>query len=221
MPWAERLHHGLHILPIIALFLTVLGSMYFGIATPTEAAVVGALGAIVLAWAYGGLTMAVFVDALMATVRTTCMVLFIIIGAQVLTNALTYTGVSRGVSEWIVAFELSRWVLFLALVVLYLFLGCFVDGVSMIYITLPVLFPVVAAAGFDAIWFGVVLTILIELGQITPPVGLNLFTIHGISGGAAFSEVVIGSIPFVFVMLIMILLLAIWPEMALWLPSTM
>jgi tripartite ATP-independent transporter DctM subunit len=221
MPWGERLRHGVHVVPIVGLFLVVLGSMFFGIATPTAAAVVGALGSIALAKAYGGLTMPVFLDALMATVRTTCMVLFIIIGAQVLSNALTYTGVSRGVSEWIVAMELSKWMLFLALVILYLFLGCFVDGVSMIYITLPVLFPVVLAAGFDPIWFGVVLTILIELGQITPPVGLNLFTIHGISGGAPFSEVVRGSVPFVFVMLFMLVLLALWPGMALWLPGLM
>ncbi|MGE4048806.1 MAG: TRAP transporter large permease [Acetobacteraceae bacterium] len=221
MPWGERIRHILHVLPIITLFLVVLGSMYFGLATPTEAAVVGALGAIALAWAYGGLTLPIFADALIATVRTTCMVLFIIVGAQILSNALTYTGVSRGVSEWIVGLDLSRWLLLIALVALYLILGCFVDGVSMIYITLPVLFPVVLAAGFDPVWFGVVLTILIELGQITPPVGLNLFTIHGISGGAPFSEVVIGSVPFVVVMVLTILLLAVWPDLALWLPSTM
>ena len=218
---AERWRRVAHILPIVGLFLAVLGSMFFGIATPTEAAVVGALGALVLARGYGGLTWAVFWDALMGTVRVTCMVLFIIIGAQILSNALTYTGVSRGVSEWIVGLELSRWTLFLALVVLYLILGCFVDGVSMIYITLPVLFPVVVQAGFHPIWFGVILTVLIELGQITPPVGLNLFTIHGISGGYPFSDVVIGSVPFVFVMLFTILLLCLWPGLALWLPSIM
>ena len=113
MPWSDRLRYGLHILPIIGLFLAVLGSMYFGIATPTEAAVVGARARSCWPGAMAGLR-AGLRDALMATVRTTCMVLFIIIGAQVLTNALTYTGVSRGVSEWIVALELSRWVLFLA-----------------------------------------------------------------------------------------------------------
>jgi C4-dicarboxylate transporter, DctM subunit len=107
------------------------------------------------------------------------------------------------------------------LVVLYLALGCFVDGISMIYMTLPVLLPLIKSFGFDLIWFGIVLTILIELGQITPPVGLNLFTIHAISGGASFSEVVHGSIPYVILMLMMILLLALFPELALWLPTTM
>ena len=221
MPWGERLAHGVHVLPIVGLLGMVLAAIYFGVATPTEAAVMGALGALALAWAYGGLGWAMFGEALMSTVRTTCMVLFIIVGAQILSNALSYAGVSRGISEWVVGMELSWWFLLLALVILYLILGCFVDGVSMIYITLPVLYPVVVQTGFDPIWFGVVLTILIELGQITPPVGLNLFTIHGISGGAPFSEVVKGSFPFVFVMLATILLLALFPQLALWLPSTM
>ena len=221
MPWGERLRLGVHVAPIVLLLAAVLATIYFGVATPTEAAVLGALGAIVLAWAYGGLGWAMFGEALMATVRTTCMVLFIIVGAQILSNALSYAGVSRGVSEWVVGMELSWWFLLLALVILYLLLGCFVDGVSMIYITLPVLYPVVIQTGFDPIWFGVVLTILIELGQITPPVGLNLFTIHGISGGAPFSEVVKGSVPFVVIMLATIALLAAFPGLALWLPSTM
>jgi len=221
MPWRERLALGAHVLPIVGLLVAVLAGIYFGVATPTEAAVMGALGAIALAWSYGGLGWSMFGDALMSTVRTTCMVLFIIVGAQILSNALSYAGVSRGVSGWVASLELSWWFLLLALVILYLILGCFVDGVSMIYITLPVLYPVVVQTGFDPIWFGVVLVILIELGQITPPVGLNLFTIHGISGGAPFSEVVKGSFPFVFIMLITILLLAFFPGLALWLPSTM
>jgi C4-dicarboxylate transporter DctM subunit len=147
--------------------------------------------------------------------------MLIILGAQVLSTALTYTGVSRGVSEWISGLGLSRWMLLLALVVLYTVLGCFVDGISMIYITLPVLYPVVVAADINPIWFGIFLTLLIELGAITPPVGLNLFTVHGISGGAPFSEVVKGSLPFVLVMFGAILIIAIWPGIALWLPSMM
>ena len=122
----------------------------------------------------------------MSTVKTTCMVTLIIIGAQILSAALTYSGVSRAVSEWILALGLPKWVFFLALVVLYMVLGCFVDGISMIYMTLPVLLPVIKAFNFDIVWFGIILTILIELGQITPPVGLNLFTIHAISGGLQF-----------------------------------
>lgn len=219
LPWSERLRAGTHILPITGLFLAVLGSMFSGFATPTDAAVVGVLGALVIAWWYGGLTRAVMGAALSSTVRVTCMIMLIIIGAQILSTALTYTGVSRGVSEWISSLGLSRWMLLLALVALYTVLGCFVDGISMIYITLPVLHPVVVAADINLIWFGVFLTLLIELGAITPPVGLNLFTVHGISGGAPFSEVVLGALPFVLVMFLAILIISIWPGLALWLPS--
>jgi C4-dicarboxylate transporter DctM subunit len=170
---------------------------------------------------YGSFTRKVFTESLMATVKTTCMVALIIICAQILSTALTYSGVSRTVSEWVMGLGLGKWQFFVALVVLYLVLGCFVDGVSMIYMTLPVLLPVVKAFGFDLIWFGVILTVLIELGQITPPVGLNLFTIHAISGGAKFSEVAAGSAPYVALMLLVILMLCLWPEIALWLPTTM
>lgn len=212
---------ALHVVPVLGLLVAVLGGIYMGIATPTEAAAVGAVGAILLAIAYRGLTYPVFTQAVMSAVKTTCMVVFIIIGAQILATALTYSGASRAISEWVFALGLSKWVFFAALVVLYIALGFFVDGLSMIYMTLPVLLPLVRAFGFDLIWFGVVLTILIELGQITPPVGLNLFTIHAISGGHSFSEVVKGAAPYVVLMLLMVLLLALFPGIAMWLPTTM
>ena len=211
----------LHVFPVLGLLVVVLGSIYSGIATPTEASALGAAGAIVLAIGYGSFTRRIFSDSLMATVKTTCMVALIIIGAQILSTALTYSGVSRTVSEWIMGMGLSKWEFFIALVILYIVLGCFVDGISMIYMTLPVLLPVVKSFGFDLIWFGVILTVLIELGQITPPVGLNLFTIHAISGGAKFTEVAMGSLPYVGLMLLVILLLCFWPDIALWLPTTM
>jgi tripartite ATP-independent transporter DctM subunit len=211
----------LHVFPVLGLLIVVLGGIYVGFTTPTEAAAVGAAGALVLAAGYGGLNRQVFAKSIMATVKTTCMVTLIIIGAQILSAALTYSGVSRAVSEWILALGLSKWVFFLALVVLYLVLGCFVDGISMIYMTLPVLIPVIKAFGFDLVWFGIILTILIELGQITPPVGLNLFAIHAISGGRSFSDVVIGSMPYCLLMLFVILLLCFFPEIALWLPTTL
>jgi C4-dicarboxylate transporter DctM subunit len=217
----SRVAEAAHVFPVLGLLVVVLGSIYSGIATPTEASALGAAGAIVLAVGYGSFTRRVFTESLMATVKTTCMVALIIICAQILSTALTYSGVSRTVSEWVMGLGLGKWQFFVALVVLYLVLGCFVDGVSMIYMTLPVLLPVVKAFGFDLIWFGVILTVLIELGQITPPVGLNLFTIHAISGGAKFSEVAAGSTPYVALMLLVILMLCLWPEIALWLPTTM
>ena len=211
----------LDVLPIVALLTGVLGGIYAGITTPTEASAIGAAGALVLAAAYRTLTWQVFRDSVMSTVKTTCMVAMIIIGAQILATALTFSGVSRELSEWVLTLGLSKVEFFLMLVVLYVILGCFVDGISMIYMTLPVLLPIIKVIGFDLIWLGVIITILIELGQITPPVGLNLFTIHGISGGAKFSEVVAGSFPYVFLMLGVIAMLWFWPEIALWLPTTM
>jgi len=209
------------VLPLVALLTGVLGGIYAGITTPTEASAVGAAGALVLAAAYRTLTWQVFRDSVMSTVKTTCMVAMIIIGAQILSTALTFSGVSRELSEWVLTLGLSKVEFFLMLVVLYMVLGCFVDGISMIYMTLPVLLPIIKVVGFDLIWLGVIITILIELGQITPPVGLNLFTIHGISGGHKFSEVVAGSFPYVILMLVVIAMLWFWPEIALWLPTTM
>ena len=217
----SRAGEAVHVFPVLGLLVVVLGTIYSGIATPTEASALGAAGAILLAVGYRSFTRKVFTESLMATVKTTCMVALIIICAQILSTALTYSGVSRTVSEWVMGLGLGKWEFFVALVVLYLVLGCIVDGVSMIYMTLPVLLPVVKAFGFDLVWFGVILTVLIELGQITPPVGLNLFTIHAISGGAKFSEVAAGSAPYVGLMLLVILMLCLWPEIALWLPTTM
>lgn len=221
VPAQARRGAVLHLLPIVGLLVIVLGGIYGGVTTPTEASAVGAAGAIALAAAYGRLTRAMLVESLAATVKTTCMVTLIIVGAQVLSTALTFSGVSREISEWMLSLGLSKWSFLAAAVLLYLVLGCFVDGLSMMYMTLPVLLPVFKALEFDLVWLGVIIVIVIEIGQITPPVGLNLFTIHAISGGARFSEVANGSLPYVVLMLAVIVMLALWPDLALWLPRTM
>ena len=210
-----------HVIPILLLLGTVLGTIYSGVATPTEAAAIGAAGALIVAAAYRALTWEVFAGSVMSTVRTTCMISMIIVAAQILSTALTFSGTTREISTWILDLGLSKWTFFALIVVFYIILGLFVDGISMMYMTLPVLFPPIVAMGFDPIWFGIVLTILIELGQVTPPVGLNLFTIHAIAGGHKFSEVAIGSAPYAAIILFMVVLLAIWPELATWLPSTL
>jgi len=219
--WRERLASLSGLPAMVGLIVLVLGSIWFGFATPTEAAAVGASAAILMSVLAGRLSWAVARETLMGTVRTTCMVLFIILGAQILSYALVKTGVSRALTEWVVAQGLSKWVLFAILVVLYIFLGCIIDGISMMVLTLPILYPIVIAAGFDPIWFGVVLVILIELGQITPPVGLTMFVIHGLSGGRPISEIVWGSLPFGILMLAEIVLVSLFPGMVTWLPSKM
>jgi tripartite ATP-independent transporter DctM subunit len=210
----------LDVFPVVALMVMVLGSLWFGIATPTESAAIGATGAFLGAWLYGGLTWHGVRTALVNTTRVTCMVLFIILGAQVLSFALVKVGLNRQVTEWVVGLELSRWVLFAVITVLYIVLGMLVDGISMMVLTLPVLYPIVLKAGFDPIWFGVVLVTLIELGQITPPVGLVLFVIQGIAR-APMSEVALGALPFMVLFLVGIVVIAIFPQTATWLPSLM
>lgn len=216
---AERLRRSLHVLPMCGILIVVLGGIYTGFVTPTEAAALGCFGSLIVALGYRSLTLEIVKDSLSATVRVTCMVSVIIIGAQIMAAAMTYSGATREVTTWIVGLGLSKWEFFWALVVLYVLLGTLVDGVSMIYLTLPVLFPSVVAMGFDPIWFGVVLTVLIEMGQIHPPMGLNLFAIHSIAQGHRFSEVAIGAAPYVVLIFLLLVLLAFFPGMATWLPS--
>ncbi|MGE0629882.1 MAG: TRAP transporter large permease [Hyphomicrobiaceae bacterium] len=208
------------VLPITALIVVVLGGIYSGYTTPTEAAAVGAFGAFVLAACYGRFNWMVCRDSLLSTVKLTCMIMFLIVGAQILSAALTYSGINKEITDWILHIGLSKWAFFCVIVIFFLALGMFVDGVSMMFLTLPVLFPAITAFGFDAVWFGVVLTVLIELGQITPPVGLNLFTIQAISGGKNFRDVAMGAAPYCGLILFLLVLLAFFPALATWLPTT-
>lgn len=219
--WGERLSGLAGVAPMLVLILLVLGSIWLGYATPTEAAAVGAAAATALALASRRLTWRVFAGSVTSTIRTTCMVLFIIVGAQILTYALVKTGASRALTAWVVGLGLSKWILFAIVTLLYIFLGCIIDGVSMMVLTLPILYPIMIAAGFDPIWFGIALVILIELGNVTPPVGLNMFVIHGISGGRPIGEVIWGSLPFGVLMLVVLALIGIFPELVSWLPSTL
>ena len=219
--WGERFRGLRGVAPMLVLILLVLGSIWLGYATPTEAAAVGAAAAVLLALASQRLSWRVFAESVTSTVRTTCMVLFIILGAQVLTYALVKTGASRALTAWVVGLGLSKWVLFVIVTLLYIFLGCIIDGVSMMVLTLPILYPIMLAAGFDPIWFGIALVILIELGNVTPPVGLNMFVIHGISGGRPIGEVIRGSLPFGVLMLVVLALIGVFPGLVSWLPSTL
>lgn len=219
--WGERIGSLAGVAPMFLLILLVLGSIWLGYATPTEAAAVGASAATVLALASRRLSWRVFAESVTSTIRTTCMVLFIIVGAQILTYALVKTGASRGLTASVVGLGLSKWILFVFVTVLYIFLGCIIDGVSMMVLTLPILYPIMVAAGFDPIWFGIALVILIELGNVTPPVGLNMFVIHGLSGGRPIGEVIWGSLPFGILMLVVLALIGIFPGLVSWLPSTL
>jgi tripartite ATP-independent transporter DctM subunit len=216
--WPARGWALLDVAPVVLLMVAVLGSLWFGIATPTECAAVGAVGALAAGIGYRGLDWTRFRTALTNTSRVTCMILFIMIGAQILSFALVRTDLSRQVTQWVVDLELTRWTLLGVVVLLYVGLGMMMDGLSMMLLTLPVLYPIVLNAGFDPIWFGVVLVTLIELGGITPPVGLVLFVIQGISRGSM-AEIVRGTIPFMVLLLLAIAFMAAVPGVVTWLPG--
>ncbi len=207
--------------PIILLMGFVLGGIYAGIVTPTEAAAIGCAGAIAVALVYRELTWGAFKDALSNAVAANCMVMFIIIGAQILTFAVVNANIARELSDVLVNSGLAEWQFFLLLCLMYAVMGCLIDGISMMLLTLPILYPAVQAMGFSGVWFGVVLVIMIEFGQITPPMGLNLVAIHSISGGRSLSDVARGAVPYLFLLTIVVVLLYFWPEIALYIPSKM
>lgn len=218
--WRARLAGLRDLVPVVLLIALVMGGIYAGLMTPTEAAGVGAAGAVAVVALYGGLTIEVLRRSLMDTLRTNAMILFIVIGAQIMSFALVTAGIPRALVSAIESAQLAPYLVLSVVVVMYLVLGCLVDALSLMLLTLPVVFPVMKAAGFDPIWFGVVLVILLEIGLVTPPVGMNLFVIQGMAQ-TTLGEVAWGSLPYVVLMLVGVLMLTIFPEIALWLPRKM
>lgn len=211
----------LHIFPVFGLIILVLGGIYFGVMTPTEAAAIGALLAMILAALYGKLNIANLKIAITHTVQTTSMILFIMIGASIFSFALVNGGINRELTEWVVSFGHIQLTFFIAICIIYLILGCFFDPISILVLTMPIIYPIVLKLDYNPIWLGVVLVILMEIGLITPPVGFNLFIIHAMSGGRPIGEVIRGSFPYVILMLGMIGLLYAFPQLALWIPQAL
>jgi C4-dicarboxylate transporter, DctM subunit len=218
--WRETLAASRSLAPVLLLIVGVIGSIYAGFATPTEAAVVGVVGALAIAWATGGLTRQTFVDSLAATTRTSCMIMFILVGAAFLTAAMGFLGTPRQMGEWISAMNLGPYELIAILVVFYTILGCFLDGISMIVLTMAVVVPAVQVVGIDLVWFGIFVVIVIEMSQITPPVGFNLFVVQSLTG-ANIIEVALAALPFFILMIVMVILMTVFPEIVMLLPRTM
>ncbi len=214
----ERWHSLLELGPVLFLIVLILGSMYGGFASPTEAAAVGVLGAVVISAWQRTLTRDNLRTALMGAVRTSSMVGLIICASVFLSVAMGFLGVPRAVAIWIATLDLSPMGLILTLVLFYVILGCVLEGLSMIVMTLPITLPLVTSAGFDPIWFGVFVVLVVEMAQITPPVGFNLFVIQGMTG-EPISAIARAALPFFVIMLLFALLLALLPELALYLPS--
>ena len=206
------------VLPFMLLISCTLGSIYAGIATPTEAASIGCVAVLLLALLFGQLTWRILADSLHRTVAVVGNIMFIVYTAFLFSYAISFAGVGEVVTATLVGLDLSRSAFFLSLFVLYTILGCLVESIGMIVITVPLLFPVLLRYGIDPIWFGVILVLFIELGQISPPIGINLFVIQGMWNGKL-SDVVMGTVPFHVLMLVLLLLVMLFPALALWLPS--
>jgi len=216
--WKDLVHGLADIWPTLSLMVAVLGGIYTGAVTPTEAAALGTVLAIVLALAHRQLSWQKYRQATVDALKTTGLVVFIIIGAALLHVAWGSLHVARDAVIFISNSGVPSWAILLGMLVFYLFLGCLFDGVSMTLLTIPIIFPLIVEMGYDPLWFGVVLTMVIEIAQITPPVGVNLFVLSGI-GKAPIMEVVRGAIPFFFLHCIALALVVIFPQIILWLPS--
>lgn len=224
MALGAKLRNSRFLAPVILLVLSVIGSMYLGLATPTEAAAIGVIGALVLAAAQGSLNRTTFVQSLMGAVRTSAMVAFILMGAAFLSLSMGFTGLPRALAVWIASLDLSVYTLIAALTIFYIVIGCFLDGISAVVLTMAVVEPMVnipafREIGFTMIWFGIFVTVVVEMAQITPPIGFNLFVLQGMTRHQM-SYIAKTALPMFLIMVLMVAVLVSWPELATWLPET-
>jgi len=217
---AEKVAAARHLLPTVFLIVAVIGSIYAGIATPTEAAALGVLGALVVSAVGGSLTWQSFKASVMGAVKTSTMIAFILAGAAFLTVAMGFTGVPRAMAAWIGEQGFPAWQLLAVLTVLFILLGCFLDGISMVVLTASVILPSVKAAGIDLLWFGIFVVLVVEMAQITPPVGFNLFVIQGLTGRSIF-YIARASWPFFALLLLSVVLIWVFPQIVTFLPGQM
>jgi len=220
LPLKPRLKGLLGVMPTGILIFMVLGGIYLGWATPTEAAAVGAGGAVIISLMGRTLNYQRLKEAMFGAVKTSSMIMFIVMGAAIYAMSIAYLGLGARAAEFIGSLTVSRYLILGCAAILYLGLGCLMDGASMMLLTLPVLYPIMMGLGFDSVWFGVALVILIEIAQITPPVGFNLFVLHGISG-EPIGEIVLASIPFFLLLLLGFVIVTIFPSIILFLPHLM
>ncbi|MFA7503876.1 MAG: TRAP transporter large permease subunit [Burkholderiaceae bacterium] len=216
---ASKLSSSRYLIPVVLLIVLVIGSMYVGIATATEAAAFGVVGSLALALAQRTLNWRTFSESLMGATRTSAMIALILAGASFLSLSMGFTGLPRALATWIGDLQLSQFQLLLALLVFYIILGCFLDGISAVVLTMAVIEPMIRSAGIDPIWFGIFVVVVVEMAQITPPVGFNLFVLQGMTG-RSIGYVAYAALPMFLIMVLMVLILIAWPELATWLPES-
>ncbi len=216
----EKIASIKELVPIFSLIALVLGSIYGGFATPTEAAALGVVGALILALYFKSLNWRIFKESMLNAVKTTVMISFIIAGASFLSQVVGFLGIARAISEYIASLGLSPYMLILVIGIMYIFLGMILDGISIVVMTLPIVLPIVVHAGFDPLWFGIFLVFMVELSQITPPVGFSLFVIQSISG-EDISYILKATFPFFVIMILIVVVVTLFPEIATYLPQHM
>jgi C4-dicarboxylate transporter, DctM subunit len=217
---AGKLRASRHLIPVVLLIAAVLGSIYSGVATATEAAAVGVLGALVISAVQGSLTWQTFKDSLLGGTRLYCMIALILAGAAFLTLSMGYIGLPRHLAEWIGSLGLAQWQLLLVLMLFYILLGCFLDGISMVVLTMGVILPTIQKAGIDPLWFGIFIVLVVEMAQITPPVGFNLFVLQGMTG-RQIGWIAKVTLPFFFLMIVAVALIWLFPQIVTFLPDQM
>ena len=216
----EKIKRSKQLLPVIILILSVIGSIYSGVATATEAASLGVVGALILSYFQKSLTLETFKSSLLGATKTSCMIAFILAGSTFLSLAMGFTGLPRNLAIWIESMELSPYLLIFVLMVFYIILGMFLDGISAVVLTMAIIEPMIRQAGFDMIWFGIFLVIVVEMAQITPPVGFNLFVLQGMAN-RDMGYIAKSAFPLFLLMVLAVMLVVIFPEIALWMPEQM
>ena len=220
LSFASKLHESRHLIPVILLIAAVLGSIYSGVATATEAAAIGVLGSLVISGAQGSLNWTTFKESLLGGTRLYCMIALILAGAAFLTLSMGYIGLPRHLAEWIATLGLSQFELLVVLMVFYILLGCFLDGISMVVLTMGVILPTIQKAGIDPIWFGIYVVLVVEMAQITPPVGFNLFVLQGMTR-REIGWIAKVTLPFFFLMIAAVALIWLFPQIVTFLPEQM
>ena len=216
----EKIKRSKQLLPVILLISAVIGSIYTGVATATEAASLGVVGALILSYFQKSLTLETFKSSLLGATKTSCMIAFILAGSTFLSLAMGFTGLPRNLAIWIQGMELSPYVLILVLMIFYIILGMFLDGISAVVLTMAIIEPMIRQAGFDMIWFGIFLVVVVEMAQITPPVGFNLFVLQGMAE-KDMGYIAKSAFPLFLLMVLATVIIIIFPEIALWLPEKM